>query len=135
VSKFRDDNEPITESSAVYGNERDEGFTSFFLPGMCDMAMFSRALHVYTNIIKYSIVGNQLVPLLRVVNMDQNGEAFKSGLAGNSFHKSFEKPHYFPVKGRHFTHVEFSLCNSIGERFPFHASYKTIIVLHFIKVK
>ena len=85
------------------------------------------SIYVYINIVKNSIVGNMQVPLLRIV--DKDNENFLQYVT-----KQFIDPQYIPLKYNNFKEIEISLRDDIGNLIKFRFG-KVILILHFRKKK
>ena len=80
------------------------------------------ALYVYTDIIQPGLVGNALVPLLRIVPI--------KGKVGDTVHHCFENPHYQPLCVKQFQTVEIDIRDDTGQPVSFERG-KVIVKLHF----
>ena len=79
-------------------------------------------LYIYSNIVKETLVGDTLVPLLRTIPvMGENGDYIS---------KTFETPHYLPLARDFFQNIEIKITDDIGQNVQFKFG-KTIIKLHF----
>ena len=86
-----------------------------------DPAMFH--IFIYTDIIEHQIVGDSMVPLLRMVNI--NGEK------GTAVTQVF-RPYYVPLSRFEFDTIEILLCNEFGEEIIFDKG-QSVVTLHFRK--
>lgn len=82
-------------------------------------------IFIYSDIIEPQVVGNSLVPLLRMVNI--------VGEEGQIITQTF-RPFYFPVQRTDFDTVSILLCNEYGEEIQFQGGIAAVIV-HFRKRK
>lgn len=80
-------------------------------------------VYVYSDIVEPQIVGDSLVPLLRVVNL--------SGIKNEIVNQTF-RPYYKPVAKFDFDTIEIQLSNEYGEELEFEKG-ECIITLHFRK--
>lgn len=83
-------------------------------------------IFVYSNIIKDTIVGNSLVPLLRTVQL--------SDLRNPYVTRTFTHNIYSPLKTLFIPEIEILLCDETGNQIEFNAG-KTIVILHFRKIR
>jgi hypothetical protein len=82
--------------------------------------LLNQHLYVYTNIVRYQVVGNSQLPLLRIVD------------AKNLEHQStFANPYYLPVSVKELNEIGCFLYNSRGEPIDFNPGGRTVAVLHF----
>ena len=79
-------------------------------------------LYVYSDIVQAQLVGDALVPLLRIVPVE--------GDDGQRVSKSFERPHYLPVSRREFETIEVNIKRDTGESVSFELA-KVLLTLHF----
>lgn len=79
-------------------------------------------LYVYSNIVKETLVGDSLVPLLRTVSV--------RGRNGDYITKTFETPHYLPLASDFIQHIEIKITDDLGENIKFRFG-KVIVKLHF----
>ena len=79
-------------------------------------------LYVYSDIVQAQLVGDALVPLLRIVPVQGND--------GQRVSRSFERPHYLPVSRREFETIEVNIKRDTGESVPFELG-KVLLTLHF----
>ena len=80
-------------------------------------------IFVYSDIVKTQIVGDSMVPLLRIVNI--------TGEFGEVVTQTF-RPYYLPIDKLEFDIVEILLCNEFGEEIIFEEG-QSIVTLHFKK--
>lgn len=81
-------------------------------------------IFVYSDIVLPQMVGNSLVPLLRIVSI--------SGEEGKAVTETF-RPYYLPISKLEFDTVQIVLCNEFGEEIEFEKG-QAIVTLHFKKV-
>jgi len=67
-------------------------------------------LYVYRNIVQEQLVGDALVPLLRIDPAQSDD--------GQRVSKSFKRPHYLPVSRREFETMEVNINRDTGESVP-----------------
>ena len=87
-----------------------------------DMAQEFYALYVYTNVVEPRVVGDSVVPLLRIVPLE--------GKHGDMVSKSFDNVQYVPVLHKEFGTVEVDIRDDAGRSVPFERG-KVTITLHF----
>lgn len=80
------------------------------------------SLYIYCDLVQPQIVGNVLVPLLRILPV--------SGTYGNIVHQVFVMPHYIDVLHKEFSHVTVSIKTDRDLPIPFKFG-KTVLKLHF----
>jgi len=81
-------------------------------------------IFVYSDIVQRQIVGDALVPLLRIVNI--------TGKTGDVVTQTF-RPYYLPINKLEFNTIEVLLCNEFGEEIHFERG-QSIVTLHFRKI-
>ena len=91
-----------------------------------DMAQGFYALYVYTNVVESCVVGDSVVPLLRIVPL--------VGKHGNVVSKNFDNVQYITVLHREFTTIEVDLRDDVGRHVPFESGRVTV-TLHFRRRK
>ena len=102
------------------------GPTRVFGAGQVDVHRKLFAIYVYCSIVEYSMVGDTLSPLLRVIpSINKQTEVF---------HKSFARPHYMPLALSQFKSIEVFLADDKGEALKFESG-KTIATIHIRKRK
>ena len=87
-----------------------------------DMSRGFESLYVYTNVVEPRVVGDSLVPLLRIVPL--------SGMQGDTVSKTFQKTQYVPVLCKEFGTIEIDTSRSV----PFERG-KVVVTLHFRRIK
>ena len=80
------------------------------------------SLYIYTDVVEPRVVGDSLVPLLRIVPVN--------GRHGDIVSKTFDKPHYVPVLYKEFGTIEIDIRDDTGQRVPFEVG-KVTVTLHF----
>ena len=103
-----------------------EGEIQFLSNRMTDIMGGVYSMYVHCDIVEKTPVGNQLVSLLRIVDIQ--------GKHGDVIHRNFEKPRYVPVLKRHFDSLEIHIRNGFGEVIPFERG-TSIVTLHFRQVR
>ena len=84
------------------------------------------ALYVYSDVVQTSLVGDAMVPLLRIVPV--------VGEYGKMSHIEYIKPVYYPLAKLNFSTVEIFITDSAGRKIDFPYG-KTTIMLHFRRRK
>lgn len=84
-------------------------------------------LYVYTDIIEYTIVGDTVTPLLRIIPM----QSYIGTSTIDHYTHIFNKPHYIPVSRQHIETIHIDIRNDAGINIPFIDDTKCIIKLHF----
>ncbi len=92
-------------------------------PHVVDMKQI-HTLFVYTDIIEYNIVGDTRAPLLRNVSVE--------GEYGDIITKTYDSPHYVPLKQKFLNTVNINIRDDVGHYIPFIGG-KVIVKLHFRK--
>ena len=69
------------------------------------------ALYVYCNVVEPHIIGDCFAPVLRIVPV--------SGENGDNVVKTYDKPHFFPLKRRAFDTIEIDIRDDTGKKIPF----------------
>jgi hypothetical protein len=82
-------------------------------------------IFIYSDIVQPQIVGDSMVPLLRMINI--------TGADGDIITQTF-KPYYLPISKLDFDTIEILLCNEFGEELSFDRG-SCIVTLHFKKEK
>ena len=80
------------------------------------------SMYIYSNILRPQIVGDSMVPLLRVVPIH--------GDRDQHVRESFQQLQYVPLNLRSFQSVEVDIRNEFGQDMPFHSG-EVLLVLHF----
>ena len=80
------------------------------------------SLYIYTDVVEPRVVGDSLVPLLRIIPV--------SGRHGDIVSKTFDKIHYVPVLYKEFGTIEIDIRDDTGNRVPFEVG-KVTVTLHF----
>lgn len=93
---------------------------------------FNQYLYVYCDLVSYSVVGNSMAPILRVVDVMQNSYGGENGTK-EILHQSYEIPHYYKVGRNQLKVINIQLCDSLGEKAQINAGI-VICLLHFRKV-
>ena len=90
-------------------------------------------MYVYSDIVKYSQVGNTKVPIIRTIYLGSVfGEINKGSLS--SVGMEFQHLDFYPVHGNRISEIEVKLCDSYGETINFYGG-RTVIKLLFKRVK
>lgn len=97
-----------------------EGFHD--APFIIDVNQGFYSLYVYCDLVQPRVVGDSLVPLLRIVPV--------SGKTGQTLTKTYENIHYHLVQQKHFSTVEIDIKDDTDRLVPFESG-KVIVTLHF----
>jgi hypothetical protein len=81
-------------------------------------------MFIYSDIVQPQVVGSNLVPLLRMINL--------KGEENETITTIFPRPYYLPLARNVFDIISVVLCNEFGEELHMHKGQVTI-VLHFKK--
>lgn len=92
-----------------------------------DMELFSHSIYIYSDIAEYTIVGNVMAPLLRIVRVGPRRR-------GKQVSRSYDFPHYVPVKKKHFDTISIELRDVLGNLVLFERG-QAVVVLHFRRKK
>jgi|GEM_PF-3108127 len=89
-----------------------------------DMSGRKYHLFVYTDIIEPQIVGNTMVPMLRMINL--------KGKSGDAVTETFENPYYLRLNRCCIENISIVICDEFGEEVPFERGQVTV-TLNFRK--
>ena len=84
------------------------------------------SLYVYSDVVDPRMVGDAMVPLLRIVGIE--------GSDGQSITKTFQNPFYVPVSRKRVDRIQCSIKDDTNQLVPFESG-KLIVTLHFKKSK
>ena len=85
------------------------------------------AMYVYTDIIENQRIGDISAPLLRIVAVDHKR-------AGEVVDRSYQTPHYLPVKSKYIDTIHIDIRSDFGDKVPFQNG-KVVLKLHFRSVR
>ena len=106
-------------------NEKEDDFTTVIeADSVIDLAQGFYALYVYTSIVEPRVVGDSVVPLLRIVPIE--------GKHGDLVSKSFDNVQYVSVLHKEFTTIEVDIRDDTGRSVPFERGRTTF---HFRRRK
>ena len=91
-----------------------------------DMKQGFESLYVYTNVVESRVVGDSLVPLLRIVPIQ--------GEHGHTISRHFEHVQYLPLLRKEFGTIEIDIRDDTGHAVPFERG-KVTVTLHFRRRK
>ena len=91
---------------------------------VADLRQGFYSLYVYCDLAETRMVGDSMVPLLRVVNV--------AGDDGDMVCRTFDNVQYVAVQNKTFQEVEIDIRNDVGEPVPFERA-KVVVTLHFRK--
>lgn len=77
-----------------------------------DMRLTCYNIFIYSNLVRETLVGNVMVPILRAVPVDKEMDGKYVGL-------SFDRLHYRPIAGNFFEYIDIKLTNDMGENLKF----------------
>ena len=83
------------------------------------------SLWVYSNLCSWRMVGDALVPLLRVISVKNSNNSDLKIL-----HESYNNPHYLHVSQNFFQTADVYITNTLGEPIPFQPG-QVVVTLHF----
>ncbi len=89
-----------------------------------DLNACVHSMYIYSNIVEPRIVGDAMVPLLRVLAVHGTHNEY---VVDNFYHLQ-----YTPVRLRNFRTIEIDLRNNLGKAMPFHSG-EAVLTLHFRK--
>ena len=99
--------------------------TRTFLPYSSKFDANGDQMFVYTNIIQYSTVGSENMPLLRTVYLD---------LGGMPYNRQFKQIQYHLLRVEEIDHIDILLKNSFGHDMDFKKmGTHSVVVLHFCR--
>lgn len=98
-----------------------DSFLAKYLP---DLRGGFYALYVYCSLVEPQIVGNNMAPLLRLVNVE--------GVHGSIVEKIFQSPHYVPVVTKEITRIDIEIKDDNNQPVPFDFG-KSVLKLHVRK--
>ena len=84
------------------------------------------ALYVYTGIVEPRVVGDSVVPLMRIVSIE--------GKHGDLVSNGFDNVQYVSVLHKEFTTIEIDIRDDTGHSVPFERS-RTTVTFHFRRRK
>ena len=101
-------------------NEKEDGFTTVIeAESVIDLAQGFYALYVYTSIVEPRVVGDSVVPLLRIVPIE--------GKHGDLVSKGFDNEQYVSVLHKEFTTIEVDIRDDTGRSVPFERGRTTVM--------
>lgn len=141
VAFFKESNIDLAEdhqgrgrrNATIFANPRTDRSVGILLPEPSDFSRDNNTLYVYCNLVKSSLVGNVQANLLRMVDLGRSSAIKSTAVA--QIYRSYPFPQYHKLKHARFEAVEFQLCNSLGDPFPFQRGSNTTIVLHFRRIQ
>ena len=83
-----------------------------------DMKQGFESLYVYTNVVESRVVGDSLVPLLRIVPIQ--------GEHGHTISRHFEHVQYLPLLRKEFGTIEIDVRDDTGQAVPFERGKVTV---------
>ena len=113
-------------SAVLSSPTRTYSFKPFELRSVVDLNQGLESLYVYSSVVEPRIVGNSVVPLLRIVPI--------TGKQGQVVSTHFDNVHYLPLLGKEFGNVEIDIRDDTGRPVPFERG-KVTVTLHFRRRK
>ena len=114
---------PLDKEKILLGSStKTTNFSGYFDPHRA-----YDSLWIYSNVCSYRMVGETLVPLLRVVPVDKKKRETSSIL-----HKSFGTPQYFPISQNYIHTIDVYITDTQGKPIPFNPG-QVVATLHFKK--
>lgn len=112
-----------TSLAKILGFEEEEFRIGIHIaPWVCDVRQGFHSLYIYSNIVQSSMVGDALVPLLRIVAIE--------GSSGEMVTHTYQNIQYVPLQQRQFDTIEIDIKDDTGLPVPFERG-KVIVTLHF----
>ena len=109
----------------ILGFEQEEFDAGVYIaPWVCDVTQGFHSLYIYSNIVEPSMVGDALVPLLRIVPIE--------GSSGKMVSHTYQNIQYLPLQQRQFDTIEIDIRDDTGLPVPFERG-KVVVALHFRK--
>ena len=113
----------VKRGTTNFSNSRPGGKMTVVMPKRVDFNVNGTSMFVYTNVVELSPVGDSLVPLLRQVHLELDGEM-------ETLHRQYDKVHFFPVRVTTLDMIEIHLSNIYGDDMVFYGG-ESSAVLHF----
>ena len=108
-------------------NLKEDGFTTVTkAESVIYLVQGFYALYVYTSIVEPRVVGDSVVPLLRIVPIE--------GKHGDLVSKGFDNVQYVSVLHKEFTTIEVDIRDDTGRSVPFERG-RTTVTFHFRRRK
>ena len=114
------------KDAAILENKRGAA-QSTTLPYPINLDMYLQHIHIYTNIVEPTLIGDGEAPLVRIVSGVGTTE-------GTLIYKEYTAPQYFRVANRTIKQIEIKITNSIGEDLRIQSG-QVLIVLNFVRRK
>jgi len=99
-------------------------YLDFPIRSFTPFSVHQPTLYVYSDLVRHQIVGDKMVPLLRIVTT--------TGNLGQTITQTFTRPYYLPVSKGYISTVEIQINNDSGDQIKF-LSGKVVCVLHLRK--
>ena len=80
------------------------------------------SIYVYSDVIQAQIVGDSMVPLLRILSVE--------GKDGDIISKTFQDPPFYPVSRKTIDQIQVNIKDDTGRKVPFESG-RVIVQLHF----
>ena len=92
------------------------------LPHPCQFDANSEQMMIYTDLISFSTMGSENMPLLRTIHLDSDGYPC---------HRQFNEIQYHRLRVQEIDHIDIHLMNTFGKPMDFREGTHSIVVLHF----
>ena len=113
--------------AAVLGFDEDTPISKTTInPHVASLAAGFHSLYVYSDVVDAQVVGDAMVPLLRIVNV--------KGVDGQTITKTFENPFYLPLSRKFINRIQCNIKDDTNHLVPFESG-KLIVTLHFKRSK
>jgi len=71
--------------------------------------LYTQQLHIYSNIVTYSHIGNTLAPLIRMVDLRK-----RVGEIDNLLYRRYDRPQFYKVNSGRIKEIEIKMCDTLG---------------------
>ena len=113
--------------SSILGFDHDQPITRTTIsPHVANLAGGFHSLYIYSDVVDAQVVGDSMVPLLRIINIE--------GADGQTMTKTFQNPYYMPVSRKFIERIQCNIKDDINQLVPFESG-KLIVTLHFKRSK
>lgn len=112
-------------------NNTEEDFLPFRSTAIVNIDAGRDVLFIYADILEHIPVGDVLVPLLRIVDVENNSGDCNSKVL---IRRTFDRPLYVPLRTHNFDTIEIHIKDDYGRDIPFGPG-KLIVRLHFRQSK
>ena len=115
----------------VLNNDTNEDFVIFKSSSISNIEAGKEVVYVYADILQHVAVGDTMVPLLRIVDLDSADHGGGKAL----LRRTFDRPFYMPLRMHNFDTIEILIKGEYGSNHPFISTGRTIATLHFRQAK